>query len=225
MVVHKILLVEDDVILASALKEYLEDHGLEVFWAEDGEKALEVYEEECPNLVLLDIILPKKNGFEVIEAIRENDHYIPIVLMTGTEVEPESEVKGYKLGAVNYLRKPVLPMVVLALVQRLLDTLEVENYTLGCYQITLQKQLLQVGGKSFHLRERDIQVLSLLLRNQGRVVPRKHLMQLLWQDDDHKKNILLDSAVSRLRKACSAFPEIVIQGLYGEGHRIYFQEE
>lgn len=218
---YKILLVEDDLVLATVLKDFFEENQLTVLHAADGETALVLYEKEHPHLILLDVILPGMNGFEVISEIRKKDFYIPIVLMTGTELEPESEIKGYQLGAINYLRKPVLPMVVLALVKRLLNKSHgVEHYTIGDYHLTLQNQFVKINETSFQLRERDFQVLSLLLKYQNTIVARQYLLQVVWQDDAYDKNNGLDSAISRIRKAFRPFPEISIKGIYGEGYML-----
>lgn len=216
---YKILLVEDDKVLATVLKDFFEENQFEVLHAVDGETALSLYEKEHPHLILLDIMLPKKNGFEVIAEIRAKDYFVPVILMTGTELEPESEIKGYNLGAVNYLRKPVLPLVVLAQVERLLLSLHgEENYTIGSCHISIQSQLVKVNGDPLQLREKDIQVLSILLQHQGSVVPRQHLMQVVWQSDDYSKNNKLDSSISRIRRAFQPFDCIILEPVYAEGY-------
>lgn len=215
----KILLVEDDSVLAAVLTEFFTEHRFKVLLAEDGETALSLYETERPDLILLDIVLPKKDGFEVIAEIRAKDYFIPIILMTGTELDPESEIRGYKLGAVNYLRKPVLPEVVLAQVERLLLSLHgEENYTIGNCHISIQSQLVKINNTPVMLREKDIQILSLLLKNQGAVVPRQHLLKTIWQDNDYDKNNKLDSSISRIRKEFREFPDITIAPVYAEGY-------
>lgn len=216
---YKILLVEDDWVLAEILIDFFHEHRFLVLYAKDGESAISMYEKEHPHLILLDIILPKKNGFEVIAEIRAKDYFIPIILMTGTELDPNSEIMGYNLGAVYYLRKPVLPDVVLAQVQRLLLSLHgEENYTIGNCHISLQSQQVKINGVPALLREKDIQVLSILLKNQSSVVPREHLMRTVWQDNEYDKNNKLDSSVSRIRKEFRPFPDIIIDPVYGEGY-------
>lgn len=218
---YKVLLVEDDLGLATVLRDFFEENTLNILHAEDGETALILYEKEHPHLILLDVILPGMDGFEVISEIRKKDFYIPIILMTGTEVQPESEIKGYQLGAINYLRKPVLPMVVLALIERLLNrSYATEHYTIGNYHLTLQNQLVKINETSFQLREKDLMVLSLLLKHQNTIVSRQYLLQAVWQNDAYDKNNGLDSAISRIRKAFRPFPEISIKGIYGEGYML-----
>lgn len=128
---YKILLVEDDVVLATVLKEFfMTDELFAVSHAADGEEAISLYNEEHPHLIVLDVVLPKKSGFEVIAEIRAKDYLIPILMMTGTELEPKSIIKGYELGAFNYIMKPVLPQALLAQIKTLLHlSYGTEKYT------------------------------------------------------------------------------------------------
>lgn len=217
---YRILLVEDDKLLATVLKDFFEAGGVfRVLHAADGEEAIALYEKECPHLLLLDIVLPKKNGFEVIAEIQKSNSYMPIILMTGTEVRTESEVKGYQLGAVNYLKKPVIPQAVLAQIETLLHLSHgVESYTVGNYHITVQSQLVKINDVPFKLREKDIQVLSVLLGNQNSVVTRSHILRMVWQGDRYEMNNALDSAVSRIRKALHPYPGVIIEPIYAEGY-------
>ena len=219
--IYTILLVEDDLVLATVLKDFFEEHQLTVWHAADGEEALALYKDKHPHLILLDVVLPKKNGFEVVVEIRKSDFYIPIILMTGTEVGVESEIKGYRLGAINYLKKPVLPMVVLALIERLLNLSGAEeHYMVGNCRIAVQNQWVKINDTLCQLREKDIRVLTLLLKHQGTVVSRSYLLQSVWFDDAYDNNNKLDSSISRIRKTFAAFPEVSVKGVYGEGYMI-----
>lgn len=147
---NKILLIEDDPGLALPLKEYFEDHGLVVCHTATGEKALSLYHQEAPDLILLDIVLPEKSGFEIIAEIRNVDLDIPIIMMTGTVFDPESEIKGYQYGALNYMHKPVLPQAVLALIQQILRTpKDLRQFQFGKFQIQIQSQSVKIGSDSF----------------------------------------------------------------------------
>lgn len=217
---YKILLVEDDLALASVLRDYfVEAEPFDVLHAEDGEAAISLYAEEHPHLILLDITLPKKNGFEVITEIRAKDSFIPILLMTGSELNPESIIKGYDSGAVNYIMKPVLPKALLAQIKSLLHlSYGTESYTVGDYHIIIESQQVKINEASVLLREKDIQVLSMLLKSLGRIVPRQLILKKIWQNDDYSRNNSLDSSVSRIRKAFLPFPGIILEPVYAAGY-------
>ena len=114
MEIHKILIVEDDLILGSTLKDYFEDNYFKVIHVALGKEAIDVYKNEKPSIVLLDVKLPDISGFEVIEEIRKTDTLTHVIMITGTECDIDSQVNGYHYGALNYLQKPVIPQVLLA---------------------------------------------------------------------------------------------------------------
>lgn len=217
---YKILLVEDDVVLATVLKEFfVMDKLFAVSHAADGEEAISLYNEEHPHLIVLDVVLPKKNGFEVIAEIRAKDYLIPILMMTGTEIKSESVIKGYELGAFNYIMKPVLPKALLAQIKTLLHlSYGTENYTVGNYNIIIQNQLVKINDDPVLLREKDMQVLSILLKGQGQIVPRQQILKKVWDTDDYSKNNSLDSSISRIRKAFVRFPGLILEPVYAEGY-------
>ena len=124
----RVLLVEDDLGLATALKDFFEDNGFYVIHTDDGGKAIGLFQKELPDIVVLDIILPNKTGFDIIEEIREVNIDVPVLLMTGTEVEDEKQIKGYELGAINYMKKPVIPQILLAQIRNLLSIPKDPNF-------------------------------------------------------------------------------------------------
>src|SRR5690606_29996490 len=101
-------------------KDFFEDSGLEVSVAATGKEGLSLYAENKPDLILLDIILPDTNGFDVISTIRDTDLATPAILMTGTEFTEANQIKAYQLGSLNFMPKPIIPQAVLALIQHIL---------------------------------------------------------------------------------------------------------
>lgn len=216
---NKILLIEDDLGLALPLKEFFEDHGLVVCHTATGKNALHLYRQETPDLILLDIILPEKSGFEIIAEIRAVDLDVPIIMMTGTAFDPESEIKGYQYGALNYMHKPVLPQAVLALIQQILRApKDLVQFQFGRLQIQIQSQSVKIGPDNFRVREKDALLLIFLLERVGQIIPRTTLLQQIWLDDHVKNNNLLDGAVLRLRKLFKEHPSIRIKSVYGNGY-------
>jgi len=220
MVLYKILIVEDDAGLALPLKDFFEDNDFEVLHVISGEEAVEVYGSVRPSIVLLDIILPGISGFEVMEKIREMDNSIPIIMMTGTESDADSQMKGYGLGAVNYIQKPVIPRVLLAQIKSLLNPPDVKRYILGDYNITIRNRELSINNSVCTLKEKDIHVLSTLLRRQNEKVSRRELLLSVWKEEDSRLENLLDSSISRIKRVLKKYPNISIKSVYGEGYII-----
>lgn len=220
MVSYKILIVEDDVILASVLKDFFEENDFEVIHVISGEEAVEIYEKKRPSIVLLDIVLPGINGFEVIEEMQKTDNSIPVIMMTGTEYDVDSQIRGYNFGAINYTQKPVLPQVLLAQINKLLNSPEMKKYRLNGYSIIIRNPELRINDAVYTLKERDIQLLSVLFRRPNEIISRKDLLLAVWKDDDIRLNNHLDSSISRIKKVLMNHPGVKIKRVYGVGYGI-----
>ena len=216
----KILLIEDDIQLGGTLKDFFECNGLTVLWATDGETGLKLYHQHPPKLILLDIVLPGMDGFEVIEEIHKTDTHTPVILMTGSELEIKHQIRGYQLGAVNYLKKPVIPQVVLAQINNLITPTSIKRYKISEINIFIDNQSLSINNRELLLRDKEIRLLTLLLDRQNTVVPREEILMSIWGDDAHFLNNALDSSVSHLRKALAPFAEINIESIYGCGYKL-----
>ncbi len=215
----EILLVEDDNLLANTLKDYFEDNGLHVCHTANGRDALPLYKQEQPYLILLDIILPEKSGFEIISEIRNINANIPIIMMTGSEVDINSQIKAYELGTLNYMIKPILPQALLALIQNLLSLpRDLKQYNLGEYSIRVQSQSLEINNNKFDIREKDVALLVFLLDRINQIVSRKVILQQIWLDDNPEKNNFLDGAILRLRRVLLPYKNIRIKTIYGNGY-------
>lgn len=218
---NKILIIEDDKELALALKDFFEENALQVWHAASGEEGLTLYYTEKPDLIVLDVMLPHKSGFDVIAEIRDKDVNLPIIMMTGTEFDENSQMKGYKHRTNNYIKKPILPQVLLAQIQSILFVpYDLIQYQIGEMTIRVHGQYIEVNGKSHPLRDKDIQVLSLLLQRKNQVVARTFILKQIWRDDHPNNNNLLDAAMSRIRKLLKEYPAIQINTVYGGGYRL-----
>ena len=220
MVFHKILIVEDDKYLALPLKDFFEDNDFEVIHVVSGEEAVEVYGKERPSIVLLDVQLPGINGFEVLEKIQKMDNSIPVIMMTDKKYDEGSQKRGYDLRAVNYMPKPVFPKILLSQISNLLNPPETMRYILGSYHITIQNNELSINNEIYILRDKDTQVLSVLLQNQKTTVPREALLRSVWKSDDVHLENHLDSAISRIKKVFNKYPDIIIGNTYSKGYSI-----
>lgn len=218
---NKVLIIEDDQELALVLKDFFEDHALEVFYAPSGEEGLSLYHEEKPDLIILDVLLPGRSGFDVIGAIRDKDIATPIIMMTGTENNEKSKLAGYELGAINYLSKPVNPQVLLAQIKNILCLRkDLVQYKIGGMSIRLHAQHIMLDAKPHQLREKDIQVLRLLLERKNQVVDRSVMLKQIWKNDCLENSNQLDSSMSRIRKIVNKYPAIAVKTIYGTGYML-----
>lgn len=216
---NKILIIEDDKELALTLKDFLEENALQVWHADSGEEGLTLYYKEKPDLIILDVMLPHKSGFDVIEEIRDIDVAIPIIMMTGTEFDENSQMKGYKHRANNYIKKPILPQVLLAQIQSILFIPDdLVKYKIGGITIRIHAQYAEFDTKQHKLREKDIKLLNLLLQRKNQVVYRPSILKQIWGDDHPDNNNLLDGTMSRVRKLLKEYPSIKIDTVYGGGY-------
>ena len=221
---NRILIVEDDDVLGETLKDFFEANELSVAWAQDGNAGLKLFKSFNPQLILLDVILPGKDGFDVITEIRTTNTTIPIILMTGTQFDAPDQIKGYNLGAVNYLRKPVLPQVVLAQINNLLNNISTRRFKLGNFEITVDDQLVIVNDTEIILRDKESKLLLLLLNNQHKVFSREDILQSIWSDNSYRLNNILDSTISHLKKSLIVIPSLKIVNVYGNGYKLIVSE-
>jgi len=217
---NRILLVEDDDVLGETLKDFFEANGLSVAWAQDGNTGLKLFNSFKPQLILVDVILPEKNGFEVITEIRMTNPTIPVIFMTGTQYDANDQIKGYNLGAVNYLRKPVEPQVVLAQIDYLLSQTSILRFKFELLDIIIDNQLITINGTQVILREKESKLLLFLLKNQHKVISREDILQFIWGDNSYNLNNILDSTISHLKKSLSVFPALKIVSVYGNGYKL-----
>lgn len=216
---NKILLIEDDLGLAIPLKDFFEDNGLDVYIATKGEEGLSLYATNQPDLILLDIILPDQNGFDVISTIRDKDLVTPAILMTGTEFTEANQIKAYELGSLNFMPKPIIPQAVLALIQHILKfPKDLKKYKIGSCEIQIHSQSVMIDSKKYNIREKDSMLLQFLLEREGHIVPRQTLLKQIWLDDHPRNNNLLDGAILRLRHLFIDHQNITIKSVYATGY-------
>jgi len=215
-----IVLVEDDLMLGQVLTDYLQCNNLSVSWATNGATGLKYCKELQPKLIILDVLLPDINGLELLYELRKTNSSVPVIFMTGTEFSVESQVKAYNLGAINYLKKPVIPEVLLAQINQLIQSDGLKNYQFGETTIRIDKQLLTINNTILKLREKEVQLLMFLLDNDNRIVSRNEILKHLWCEDHPKRNSQLDSLISRLKKELAEIPNIKIEAIYGVGYTV-----
>lgn len=221
----KILLVEDDPNLGLVVNDLLEMEGYEVRWSKDGLEALADYGDFRPQLCLVDVMLPKKDGFHVAAAIRRTDPRIPIIFLTARDRE-EDRVKGFETGADDYVTKPFsnreLLLRIDAILKRCYGPLmpEQKNHRLGNLTFCPQDHTLTSATGTRNLTPRESDTLELFCRHQGRTLSREDILKAVWGNDDYFSGRSLDVFITKLRKHLSEDDRVRIVNVHGVGFRL-----
>lgn len=207
----RILVVDDERPIAEILKYNLEKEGYEVVLAYDGEEALERLEQDHPDLVLLDIMLPKKDGFTVCREIRAQKKAIPIIMLTARETEID-KVLGLELGADDYVTKPFSARELLARVKAILRRTQAPgadvNKQLHCGDLVVDLDTVQVfnRGRPVELTPKEFSILSVLMERAGHVFNRQQLLNQVWGYDYFGDERTVDVTIRRLREKIEINP-------------------
>jgi DNA-binding response OmpR family regulator len=221
----KVFYVEDEVFLARIVKESLESRGFEVIMESDGGKAINAFKQAKPDICVLDVMLPNKDGFTVADEIRDLDENIPIIFLTA-KTQTEDVVKGFTLGGNDYVRKPFSMEELIARLQNLLrrkngDNQKVhgDSVKMGKYTFQLNRQILNNGKEDRKLSFRESELLKLLYENRDKVIDRKDILNLLWGNDSFFNSRNLDVYVTKLRSYLKEDPSLEIITIKGIGYR------
>ena len=225
----KVLLVDDDEKLRKLLDEYLGGYGFRVFTLADGEAVLRTIMKESPEIVILDIMLPKKDGLEVLKEIRAESN-VPVIMLTAKGEEAD-RIVGLELGADDYLRKPFSPRELLARIKAVLRRLEpalkttreaVEGLRIEAGDLVLDKarQILLMEAKEVPLSSTEYRVLKVLMENPNRVLSRDQLMTLARGKDFMAFDRSIDVHISKLRAKLESDPRSPkrIKTIWGSGY-------
>ena len=184
---NKILVVEDDLDIQELLQNFLQESGYDITVANDGLEAINLFSDDDFDLILLDILLPKIDGFSVCEFIRKKSQ-IPIIILTALNGEKE-QIKGLDLQVDDYITKPfsmpVLVRKIAAVLRRASKTSDQEHKTISYDNLILDfdDYTASVNGISYELTQREFEVLRELLLNRGRILTRQNLLNKLWKYD------------------------------------------
>lgn len=223
----KILLVEDDEALRFIVKDNLEQHNYYVEVAEDGELALELFNNTNFDLILLDVMLPKKDGFQVAESIRKNNEQVPIIFLTARSMT-EDRIIGLTLGGDDYIPKPFSMEELLLKIKIFLKrsaSQPVESSTnsksipIGDFEFYPDDLTLSINGNSRTLTLKESDLIKYFSANINKVLSRNEILQNIWGSDDYFLGRSLDVFISRLRKYFKDDPNIKITNLHGIGFR------
>jgi len=206
---QRVLIVEDDPALVELLKYNLETEGFETSIVEDGDEAMAAMEDEQPNLVILDWMLPNTSGIEICRQIRQNpvSKDIPVIMLTA-RTEEADRVRGLKTGADDYVVKPFSPKELLARIDAIMRRAYPEKQapTLDYADIVLNLEEHRVtrSGDNIHLGPTEFRLLQTLMEKPGRVFSREQLLDRVWGRDVYVETRTVDVHIRRLRKALNA---------------------
>ncbi|NOU58443.1 response regulator transcription factor [Marinifilum caeruleilacunae] len=221
----KILFVEDEEALGMVVSDSLRSRGFEVDYHTDGESALQAALKNRYDVLVLDVMLPKMDGFSLAREFRKNNSSTPIIFLTARS-QTEDVVEGFELGGNDYLKKPFsmeeLIVRVKSLTGRALnkETSELEECFVGKYKFNIQKQTLELDGKTKSLTHRESQVLFMLFEKRNQVLERKQVLDQLWGDDSFFNGRSMDVFITRLRKYLRDDPNIQIVNIRGIGYKL-----
>lgn len=218
-----ILLAEDDLNLGVLLVDYLETEGFHVKLCKDGELALKVFKSQSFDLCLLDVMMPKMDGFTLAKEIRQRDKTIPILFITAKSLK-EDKLKGYGLGADDYITKPFdeeeMLWKIKAVVRRIPENTnngKSKIISIGHYLFDVTNQCLIINGKVKRITEKESGILDYLSEHRNRIVKREDLLKELWGENDYFLGRSLDVFITKIRKYLKEDPEISIENVFGVG--------
>ncbi len=225
MSLTKIFYVEDEVFLGKIVKESLESRGFEVIMESDGAKATAVFKKAEPDICVLDIMLPNKDGFAIADEIRELNEEVPIIFLTA-KTQTEDVVKGFALGGNDYIRKPFSMEELIVRIQHVLrhkseatQKIVTDAVRIGKYNFQLNRQLLSNGKEDRKLSYRENELLKLLYENRDKIIDRKDILNLLWGNDSFFNSRNLDVYITKLRSYLKEDPALEIITIKGIGYR------
>ncbi|HZF64452.1 MAG TPA: response regulator transcription factor [Chitinophagaceae bacterium] len=219
----KILYVEDEVFLAKIVSETLQSREFEVIMESDGGKVLSAFERSKPDVCVLDVMLPNKDGFAIADEIREKDQQVPIIFLTAKS-EVGDVVTGFRLGGNDYIRKPFSMEELIVRIENVLQKksapiVSAEEVTLGRYSFNLKRQVLSIDGEDRKLSYRESELLKLLYEHRDKIVERRDILNLLWGSDSFFNSRNLDVYITKLRNYLKSDPQLEILTIKGIGYR------
>jgi DNA-binding response OmpR family regulator len=221
----KVFYVEDELFLARIVKESLESRGFDVVMESDGARAMDLFKKSQPDICVLDVMLPNKDGFDIADEIREINEDIPIIFLTA-KTQTEDVVKGFALGGNDYVRKPFSMEELIARIQNLLRLRTGESkkanagsVKIGKYNFNINRQVLSNGGEDRKLSFRESELLKLLYEGRDRVIDRRNILNLLWGNDSFFNSRNLDVYITKLRSYLKDDPSLEIITIKGIGYR------
>ena len=226
----RILYVEDDEVLAFITKDNLEVNGYSIFHYLDGVAAFDAYKKNNFELCIVDIMLPKMDGFTLAKKIREIDQEIPILFLTAKSLK-EDKIKGLTIGADDYITKPfsieelVLKIKIFLKRKNIIYVDKKTIFKIGEYEFDYSDLTLKYEESSKRLTQKEADLLIYLINNKKRLIKRSEILKKIWKQDDYFAGRSMDVFISRLRKYLSEDEKIEIENIHGVGFKFKTGEE
>lgn len=223
-----ILLAEDEPALGMIIKESLETRNFNVTHCLDGEDAYLAYKKNKPQLLVLDVMMPKKDGFTLAKEIRKENRHIPIIFLTAKS-QTQDVVEGFSIGGNDYLKKPFSMEELIVRMNSLLERTSLQKQPqdiieLGAFSFNFQKQTLkhQENDQTTSLTHREAHLLFHLYNNKNEVLDRSYILKKLWGNDDFFNARSMDVFITKLRKKLKQDDTIRIINVRGFGYKLIF---
>ena len=226
----RILLCEDDENLGMLLREYLQAKGYETELFADGEAGYRGFVRGRYDICVLDVMLPKKDGFTLAQEIKQADKDMPIVFLTAKTLK-EDVFEGFKLGADDYITKPFsmeeLTLRIEAILRRVQGKRRTENaiFKIGSYTYDPHKQTLQRGEEKTKLTTKESELLTLLYQHANDILQREYALKSIWIDDNYFNARSMDVYITKLRKHLRDDEDVEILNVHGKGYKLIIPEE
>jgi DNA-binding response OmpR family regulator len=232
----KILLVEDDINLGDVLRDYLELQDYEVTRAMDGVEGLDAFKQNSFDLLILDVMLPRKDGFTLAAEIREINKQVPVIFLTARG-QMEDRVTGFKTGCDDYISKPFvseeLELRIGAILRRCRqgdangqpeENFSQGTYTLGKYIFDSSNHELRFDDKRISLTTKEVELLRSLYSHKNQLITREKTLKTVWGSDNYFIGRSMDVFITKLRKYLKDDPDISIVNVHGTGFRLEVKE-
>jgi DNA-binding response OmpR family regulator len=225
---NRILLVEDDPNFGTVLKDYLSLNDYKVTLAKDGLEGLIMFKNDDFDLCILDVMMPRKDGFSLAKDIRATNSEVPIIFLTARTMK-EDVLKGYQSGGDDYLNKPFDSEVLLYKIKAILQRKETEQtieedvfeYKIGKFEFNSKLRHLSFdGGEIQKLSPKESKLLKLLATHKNDLMPRELALTKIWRDDNYFTSRSMDVYIAKLRKYLKPDPNVEILNIHGEGFRL-----
>jgi DNA-binding response OmpR family regulator len=220
-----ILLCEDDENLGMLLREYLQAKGYAAELCVDGEAGYKAFLKNKYNMCVLDVMMPKKDGFTLAKEIRDINADTPIIFLTAKTLKDDI-LEGFKVGADDYITKPFsmeeLTLRIEAILRRVRGkkVRERDSYKIGRFNFDTQKQVLTIDGVSTKLTTKESELLALLCAHANEVLQRDYALKTIWIDDNYFNARSMDVYITKLRKHLKADENIEIINIHGKGYKL-----
>ncbi len=230
----KILLVEDDPNLSIVIQDYLEMLQYQTVLCKDGVEGIDAFRKDKFDLVILDVMMPRKDGFSVAEDIRKMDESTPIIFLTAKSLK-EDRIKGFKAGCDDYMTKPFsteeLSLRIKAILKRCLSPgnaitePDEPEFSIGKFTFDHVNMILKSGEEEHTLTRKESALLKLLCIYRNKLLPREVALKSIWGDDDYFIGRSMDVFISKLRKYLRTDPDIAITNVHGTGFKLEVKNE